>query len=148
MPQNCLTGACLCRSIAYNIVLPTSDSFPKVIICHCTNCKRYTGSSFSSNIIVPQSSLKYIKGSPKLYSDHSNKGGQVLREFCPDCGTPFTSRSNDDKEFIAVKSGTLDEEHRLNCAKLATEIYYHRKDIWVDEMGNEDVQRINGSMDV
>ncbi|KAI3106525.1 hypothetical protein CBS147333_6628 [Penicillium roqueforti] len=115
-------------------MLPASESPPKVIICHCTNCKRYTGSSFSANIIVPQSSLQYIKGSPKLYSDRSNKDTQVLRELCPDCGTPFTSRSSDDQEVIAVKSRTLDEEHRLNCAKLAMEIYYHRKDKWVDEI--------------
>ncbi|KGO75794.1 Glutathione-dependent formaldehyde-activating enzyme/centromere protein V [Penicillium italicum] len=146
MAQKYLTGACLCKNIVYRIMLSASESFPKVIICHCTNCKRYTGSSFSANIIVPQPSLEYIKGSPKLYSDRSDKGGQVLREFCPDCGTPFTSRSSDDNEVVAVKSGTLDEEHRLNCAKLEMEIYYHRKDKWVDDMGNEDVPRVNGSM--
>ncbi|KAJ5955465.1 hypothetical protein N7501_009744 [Penicillium viridicatum] len=146
MAQNYLTGACLCKNVVYRIMLPASESFPKLIICHCTNCKRYTGSSFSANIIVPQSSLEYIKGSPKLYLDRSDRGGQVLREFCPDCGTPFTSRSGDDEEVVAVKSGTLDEEHRLSCANLATEIYYHRKDKWVDDLGNEDVERINGSM--
>ncbi|KAJ5533811.1 hypothetical protein N7527_000065 [Penicillium freii] len=146
MAQNYLTGACLCKNIVYRIRLPTSESFPKLIICHCTNCKRYTGSSFSANIIVSQSSLEYIKGSPKLYLDSSDRGGQVLREFCPDCGTPFTSRSGDDEEVVAVKSGTLDEEHRLSCAKLATEIYYHRKDKWVNDLENEGVERINGSM--
>ncbi|KAJ6186254.1 hypothetical protein N7519_007555 [Penicillium mononematosum] len=143
MAPNCLTGACLCKNIVYRIMLPT-ESFPKVIICHCTNCKRYTGSSFSANIIVPKSSLEYTKGTPKMYLDHGDRGGQVMREFCPDCGTPFTS-SSDDQE-VAVKSGTLDEGHRLNCAELAAEIYYHRKDKWVDDMGNEDVRRINGSM--
>jgi hypothetical protein len=117
-----------------------------VILCHCTNCKRYTGSGFSANIVVPQSSFEYTKGSPKLYSDRGDRGGVVLREFCADCGTPFTSRSGDDEEEVAVKSGTLDDGDRLKCAELGMEIYYHRKDGWVDGMGDEGVKRVNGSM--
>jgi hypothetical protein len=94
---------------------------------------------------VPQSTFAYTKGSPKVYLDRGNRGARVFREFCSDCGTPFTSRSDGGTE-LAVKSGTLDEEHRLDCTKLATEIYYHRKDTWVDQMGNEEVPRVNGSM--
>ncbi|KAJ5883106.1 uncharacterized protein N7473_009992 [Penicillium subrubescens] len=148
MAQTYLTGACLCKNIAYRITLPTPGTLPKVILCHCTNCKRYTGSGFSANIVVPQSSFEYTKGSPKLYSDRGDRGGVVVvREFCPDCGTPFTSRSGDDGEEVAVKSGTLDDEHRVKCAELGMEIYYHRKDGWVDGMGDESVKRVNGSMD-
>ncbi|KAJ5761087.1 hypothetical protein N7520_008243 [Penicillium odoratum] len=116
----------------------------QVIICHCTNCKRNTGSGFSANIVVPKSSFEYTKGSPKVYVDRSDKDVRVLREFCSDCGTPFTS-SSDDVEF-AVKSGTLDEEHRLNCANLASEIWHNRKDKWVDQLRDERVRKINGSM--
>ncbi|OOQ83431.1 hypothetical protein PEBR_34529 [Penicillium brasilianum] len=133
MAPTYLTGACLCKSIAYRITLPTPEPLPKVdsthqillppsetpsnkihqiIICHCINCKRYTGSGFSANIIVPQSSFKYTQGSPQLYLDGSDKGGVVYREFCPDCGTPFTSRSDDDEDEVAVKSGTLNDEDR------------------------------------
>ena len=71
---------------------------------------------------------------------------QVLREFCPDCGTPFTSRSSDDEEVVAVKSGTLDDEYRVQCSELEMEIYYHQKDGWVDGLGGEGVKRVDGSM--
>ncbi|RAH63265.1 DUF636 domain protein [Aspergillus piperis CBS 112811] len=146
MAQNNLTGACLCRNITYRITLPDPETYPKLIICHCTHCKRYTGSSFSANIIIPQASFEYTKGTPKLYTDSSKRGVQVLREFCPDCGTPFTSRSSDDEEVVAVKSGTLDEEYRVKCSELEMEIYYHRKDGWVDGLGGEEVKRVDGSM--
>jgi hypothetical protein len=82
-----------------------------------------------------------------LYSDRSNKGVIVLREFCPDCGSPFTSRSGDDEEEVAVKSGTLDDEDRVKCAELGLEIYFHRKDQWVDGMGDGGVKRVDGSME-
>ncbi|KAJ5953513.1 hypothetical protein N7454_000409 [Penicillium verhagenii] len=146
MAQTYLTGACLCKNIVYRVVLPAPESYPDLIICHCTNCKRYTGAGFSTNIIVPSSDFQYTKGSPKLYLDNDNKGGKVRREFCPDCGTPFTSQSENDMRAIAVKSGTLDEQHRIKCTKLAAEIYHHRKDGWVANIGTKDVRRIDGSM--
>ncbi|CEO59381.1 hypothetical protein PMG11_04057 [Penicillium brasilianum] len=142
-----LTGTCLCKSIAYRITLPTPEPLPKIILCHCINCKRYTGSGFSVNIIVPRSSFKYTQGSPKLYLDGSDKGGVLYREFCPDCGTPFTSRSDDDEDEVAVKSGTLNDEDRERCVELGMEIYCHRKDGWVDGIGGEGVRKVNGSMD-
>ena len=124
-----------------------SNGKNQIILCHCTNCKRYTGSGFSANIIVPQSSFAYTQGSPKLYSDRSDKGGLVLREFCPDCGSPFTSRSEGDEgKEVAVKSGTLNDGDRVRCQELGMEIYYHRRDGWVDGMGDEEVKRVDGSM--
>lgn len=45
-----------------------------------------------------------------------------------------------------MKSGTLDDEHRVKCSELEMEIYYHRKDGWVDGLGDEGVKRVDGSM--
>lgn len=82
-----------------------------------------------------------------MYLDGSDKGGVVYREFCADCGTPFTSRSDDDEEEeVAVKSGTLDDEDRERCGEVGLEIYSHRKDGWVDGIGAEGVKKVNGSM--
>ncbi|KAJ5673779.1 hypothetical protein N7462_009218 [Penicillium macrosclerotiorum] len=149
MSPNFLTGSCLCKNITYRIDLPKSEPYPnpyhQLVICHCINCKRYTGSGFSTNIVVSQSSFTYTSGQPKLFLDRSDNGNHVRREFCPDCGTPFTSQSSTGDD-VAVKSGTLDEQCRLQCANLTTEIYYHRKDAWVDEIGNDKVQKLNGSM--
>ncbi|EPS25263.1 hypothetical protein PDE_00196 [Penicillium oxalicum 114-2] len=118
----------------------------QVILCHCHNCKRNTGSGFSANIVVPHSKFEYTQGTPKVYSDRSDKGPAVLREFCPACGTPFSSRTDDGSDEVAVKSGTLDEEDRVRCSKLGMEIFYHRKDEWVDGMSDQGVVRRNGSM--
>ncbi|OJJ46799.1 hypothetical protein ASPZODRAFT_132949 [Penicilliopsis zonata CBS 506.65] len=130
-----LTGSCLCKKITYQINLPTSN-LPK----------RNTGSGFSANIVVPKSSMQYTQGSPKLFLDRGDLGGEVGREFCPDCGTPLTSLPSDDPECVVVKSGTLDDQDRERCTELRLEIYHHRKDKWVDSIGHEDVKKLNGSM--
>ncbi|KKK25241.1 hypothetical protein ARAM_003180 [Aspergillus rambellii] len=143
MAQKTLTGACLCGKITYTIDLPATELNPKVIICHCTSCKRYTGSGFSTNIIVPKSSLRYTSGIPKVFLDPTpDRGGECPRHFCGDCGSHFTSSPQDTPEMYAVKSGTLDEEHRKACGELALEIYCKRRDIWVDSMADEQVRRL------
>ncbi|KAJ5359543.1 uncharacterized protein N7496_011956 [Penicillium cataractarum] len=134
MAPSYLTGACLCKKNS----IPHYSAHSRAVA---------QGSGFSANIVVAQSSFEYTKGSPKLYLDGSNKGGVVYREFCADCGTPFTSRSDDDEEEVAVKSGTLDDEDRERCGELGMEIYCRRKDGWVDGIGGEGVKKLNQSMD-
>ncbi|KAJ5102326.1 hypothetical protein NUU61_004548 [Penicillium alfredii] len=138
------TGSCLCKNITYRIDLPASEPVPEIVLCHCTNCKHYTGSGFSANIIVPQTSLNFTEGTPKLYLDRNDRGGQVRRTFCANCGSPLTSQPSGEDRMIVVKSGTLDDESRANCGKLSMEIYHQRKDRWTDALGQEGVQRING----
>ncbi|KAL5355521.1 Mss4-like protein [Aspergillus floccosus] len=145
MADQTLTGACLCRNITYRIDLPASEPTPKVILCHCTSCKRYTGSGFSANIAVPVSALTYTTGTPKVYLDASDRGPQVRREFCGDCGAPLSSQMGDVPHIIIMKSGTLDDEHRASC-ELGMEIFCSSKDAWVDGMKEETVQQLDRGM--
>ncbi|KAF9884740.1 hypothetical protein FE257_001302 [Aspergillus nanangensis] len=141
-----LTGACLCRNITYRIDLPESEPIPKVVLCHCTSCKRYTGSGFSANIVVPSTALKYTTGTPKLYLDSSDRGPQVRREFCGDCGTPLSSQPGDAPQVIIMKSGTLDDEDRARCGQLGLEIFNKSRDGWLEGMTDGDVQKLEGGM--
>ncbi|BDD59990.1 hypothetical protein MPDQ_002274 [Monascus purpureus] len=143
MSQKSYTGSCLCGDIKYRIDLPSAEP-PKVFLCHCTTCKRYTSSGFSANIIIPKPNCHYTKGSPKVYLGENDTGGIVRREFCGNCGASLLSKPSDDRGVIFVKSGTLDGEFREECRELGGEIYYHRKDGWVDGMKEEGVLRING----
>ncbi|PKX89340.1 GFA family protein [Aspergillus novofumigatus IBT 16806] len=145
MSQKSYTGTCLCNAVTYRIDLPDSTT-PKVILCHCINCKRYTGSGFSANIAVPKTSLHWTKGQPKLYVDKSERGTGVPRMFCGDCGTPFTSVPSGQDEVIIIKTGTLDDPYRDECGELAMEIWCVRKDKWVEQMKDETITRLDKSM--
>ncbi|EAW12344.1 GFA family protein [Aspergillus clavatus NRRL 1] len=146
MAQKSMTGTCLCNAITYRIDLPASEPTPKVILCHCINCKRYTGSGFSANIVVPKSGLHWTKGQPKLFIDKSDEGLDVPRMFCGDCGAHFTSEPSGDHGRIVIKTGTLDEPYRQECGELVVELWCKRKDKWVDAMKEENVQRLDASM--
>lgn len=113
--------------------------------CHCLSCKRYTGSAFSSNIIVPQTAFKFTEGQPKLYmDDNTDRGVKLRRQFCGDCGSPFTSEPTAAPDIICIKSGTLDDPDAFS--ELGMEIYYHRKDKFLEHLADEKVPRKDGGM--
>ena len=96
--------------------------------------------------MIPLSALRFLTGTPKLYMSESAVNGLIRRQFCGDCGSPLTSEPKEaEGKSIVVKSGTLDEESRERCGALTAEIWYHRKDKWVDQIGAEGVMKISGS---
>ncbi|KAL2859529.1 Mss4-like protein [Aspergillus pseudodeflectus] len=143
MATKTLTGACLCGKITYAIDLPATEPNPKVVLCHCTSCKRYSGGGFSTNIMIPRESFRYTSGTPKVFLDPSTDSGNLLpREICGDCGCHFTS-AMPDWPVVALKWGTLDEEHRAGT-ELLGEIYCKRKDAWLESLGRGDFLRAEG----
>lgn len=123
--------------------LPTVD-VQQVILCHCNNCKRYTGSAFSANFSVPQSALTWTTEEPKLFIDASDAGRPVRRQFCGDCGSPLTSKPSAGPDVIIMKWGTLNDEDRGRMQDLGAEIYCARRDEYLNQLNDPAVQRIEG----
>ncbi|BCS28128.1 GFA family protein [Aspergillus puulaauensis] len=134
MSTKTLNGSCLCGKITYALDLPASEPNPKIVACHCTSCKKYTGSAFSSNLMLSPSSIRYTSSTkPSIFTDNSTDSGNPLaRALCSECGSHFTSSPQDAPTWTALKWGTLDEEARAQCNELGGEIYCKRRDGWVD----------------
>jgi hypothetical protein len=68
-------GKCLCGTVRYRVVgNPTVSS-----ICHCTFCKRRTGSAFGMAAYFDESVVKIIKGNLKTYEYRSDENGRWLK---------------------------------------------------------------------
>ncbi|KAE8398928.1 Mss4-like protein [Aspergillus pseudonomiae] len=135
MAEKSLTGACLCGKITYRVDLPTGTPSPKVALCHCEDCKRNTGTPFSSNLLVPKPTFTYTAGTPKVYTHPSGDlGNELQRHFCGDCGSPLNTQPGG-RGVVTVKTGTLDAESRGELG-LALEIYCKRREPWVDQIGS------------
>ncbi|KAF7591593.1 hypothetical protein BBP40_001291 [Aspergillus hancockii] len=163
MTDTTFRGRCSCQKISYQVDLPADAPTPKVparipppnppppsgvppvqsnvtdlsrkiAVCHCNNCKRTTGSAFSSNFIVPKSTFTYTAGTPKVYRASGDTGSEVQMHFCGDCGNTVTSQTPG-TEKVVIKAGTLDEESRRQL-DLGLEIYGKRKDRWVGQLGS------------
>jgi hypothetical protein len=119
------TGHCLCGAISYRF-----DAEPdNVVLCHCDDCQRHSGSAFSVNLFVPRAALK-IKGTPKSHQTvGTENGGTSDRMFCGECGTPIFTQIHALPDVVLVKAGTLDDRSGL---KPSAEIWWRRAQDWIE----------------
>lgn len=121
-----ISGKCLCGSIEYS-----GDAEPVFcIVCHCDDCQRQTGTSFSMTVGVPKSSIK-IENEDKLkeFLGESASGNKVRRKFCPDCGSPILSMISMAPDMYMIKAGTMDDKSWL---KPTHQFWCSEKQPWLE----------------
>ena len=95
------TGSCLCGAVKYEI----RGEFGPAYFCHCSNCRKASGSAFAANVVVDADDFVLVQGEASLRSYRSSE--KLQRLFCADCGSPIASR-RDDVAQVRVRLGTLD----------------------------------------
>lgn len=96
-------GQCLCGSIVYEI----DGELGGIEFCHCSQCRRASGTAFASNMSVAAANFRIVHGEAALKAYESSPGKQ--RVFCANCGSPIISRPTGDAPILRVRVGTLDE---------------------------------------
>jgi len=94
-------GACLCGAVAVEI----SGQISSIIHCHCSLCRRSSGTAFATNGFVQTSDFNVVKGAENL-SSYAFKPGR-LRHFCRTCGSPVYSSNEQDPARIRVRLGII-----------------------------------------
>lgn len=74
-----LEGGCHCGAIRYQV---SGDAITHAL-CHCTDCRRTSGSPMVGWTMYPSDAVKITKGNPKIYISSQN----ARRHFCENCGT-------------------------------------------------------------
>ncbi len=71
-------GSCLCGAVEYSY----TGSPMTTALCHCTDCQKWSGSAYTSNVVVPRKEFKVTKGSPKHYNVKGDSGKMNDHWFC------------------------------------------------------------------
>ena len=100
-----ISGSCLCGNITFDYQGEMADA----AYCHCTDCRKTTGSAFNISVGLQAAHFKVTKGSPKGYTKTADSGRDLTRHFCPDCGTPLFTSSPSRPGMIYVKAGALND---------------------------------------
>ena len=94
-----LSGKCLCGAVQYTV----ADEFRYAANCHCSNCRRTTGSAFKPFAGIESGKLALTEASAKLmlFGQESNHDAH-----CSVCGSLLYSlvRNGD---YVHVAMGTL-----------------------------------------
>ena len=122
MPDEKITGSCLCGEVSYEFTGPV-----KVFqYCHCTRCQKITGSAHASNIIIDPENFKWIRGEEKVGRYELSEAKHFASSFCKICGStlPWITQS---KKAMIVPAGTLDDDPKV---KPIHNIFYADKACW------------------
>jgi hypothetical protein len=100
-----ITGGCLCSNVrfAYTGTLGTAA------YCHCSDCRKCTGSAFNVSVAMEIKDFKITTGSPKGFTKSGASGNELTRHFCPDCGSPLFTSSPCHPDLVYVKAGAFDD---------------------------------------
>jgi hypothetical protein len=94
-----LAGECLCRAVRYAV----ADAFEYAANCHCSNCRRATGSAFKPFAGIARGKLSVVKGEDDLMIFGDAAGHDA---HCRRCGSLLYSVVREGA-FVHVTMGTL-----------------------------------------
>jgi hypothetical protein len=78
-----LAGECFCRAVRYEV----EDTFAYALNCHCSNCRRTTGSAFKPFAGIMREKLSVTRGGDNLtiYGDKANHDAHCGRRRVRPC---------------------------------------------------------------
>jgi hypothetical protein len=99
-------GGCLCGAVRYRVTgEPVAAG-----VCHCTFCKRGTGSAFRVIALFRGTAVEITAGALKIYEYRSDESNRWVRlEFCPSCGTTVANTAEWIPGIRGITVGTFDE---------------------------------------
>lgn len=104
MSDGVLRGSCLCGAVAFEVALPLSG----FVYCHCSRCRKATGSGRAANLRVPPAQLRWIAGSELVARWDLPTARSFATAFCTRCGCPLPHATRSGREMI-VPAGALDD---------------------------------------
>ncbi len=99
------TGGCLCGEIRFEF----SGESVGMAHCHCSDCRKASGSAFATVVGISLSGFTMLQGEPKEFAIEAESGNRVTRCFCPQCGSQLYSKNPKAPDVIWIKAGSLDD---------------------------------------
>ena len=108
MNNETINGSCLCDTVKYHITGP----FKIFQYCHCSRCRKSTGSAFSPNIFVPPEKFSWITGEAFVGRYEHPDAKYFASCFCKQCGSTLPWLVQGGRNVV-VPAGTLDEHPNI-----------------------------------
>lgn len=105
-----LHGSCLCDQVRYEI----RGTPMAMYYCHCGTCRKASGSSFATNLLVAADDFVITSGRELLSKFESSPN--KYRHFCSRCASPVYSQADNTKHLVSVRGGTLNEDPGMKAS--------------------------------
>ncbi|BBN82526.1 S-(hydroxymethyl)glutathione synthase [Pseudoalteromonas sp. A25] len=120
-----MKGVCLCGGIQFEILGTT----PNLYQCHCSVCRKSTGSSSNTATIVKSEQFRWSHTNSDIQTFTLQSGYRI--DFCKRCGSPVPNQLRD-KELVWIPAGLLENTE----LKVTQHIFVSSKAHW-DMIGGQ-----------
>jgi hypothetical protein len=121
MSESTIRGSCLCGAVKYEVAPP----FKLMVHCHCSRCRKGTGTGHATNIIVDPGQLRWLSGETAIRRFDLPGAKSFAKWFCGNCGCPLPRHSRSGK--MVVPAGSLDTVPPI---KPTDHIYWESRAPW------------------
>ena len=114
-------GDCLCGKVRYQ-----AEGAPIwVAHCHCKSCRKASGAPMVTWAGYRPDTVTWTEGAAKPFASSPD----VLRRFCPDCGTPLSYESTRWPDELHILVATLDEPESVTPT---AHVYWSEHLAWLE----------------
>jgi len=104
-----MQGKCLCGEVRFSL----SGELPDLYQCHCSLCRKVSGSSSNSAMKIERAQLRWDAGEDLIHRYETDSG--FKSHFCSRCGSPLPNpTANDSAWWVPV--GLLENGEGLRIA--------------------------------
>lgn len=102
-----IQGSCICGQCSFE----SSGEMFDVLHCHCTNCRKLTGSAFATygGVLVDQ--FQWLCDIACMNEIRTSR--DIVRFFCSTCGSMMASIDNKERKTIYLSVGVLDSDTKV-----------------------------------
>ncbi|HDZ45593.1 hypothetical protein LCGC14_0097060 [marine sediment metagenome] len=121
-----MRGECLCGGVAFEI----EGELPNLYQCHCSLCRKATGSAANAATFVDEQSFRWMSGQSNIRSFQKPTG--YRSDFCSVCGSPVPNKLRD-TDLIWVPAGLLDG---ATFSQISVHLHLSSAATWTQEAGS------------
>jgi hypothetical protein len=97
-------GSCLCGEVVFEVEGP----FDHFLNCHCSRCRKASGTAHSCEVIVKASALRWLRGEASVARFDLPHARSFATAFCKTCGSPMPHLTRSGREAI-IPAGGFDD---------------------------------------
>lgn len=106
-------GGCQCGAVRFT----TSDTPVRAMACHCTSCKRRTGSPYGIGVYFNDSEITFNDAERATYRFQSDTTDRWLQnEFCVNCGSTISWTLEMRPGLRSIAGGSFDDPNWFDVA--------------------------------
>ena len=109
MASKTIRGGCLCGKVAFEIQGP----FEGFRYCHCSRCRKATGSAHAANIFIKPEQFRWIRGEEDVRRYDVPEAERFATCFCQFCGSPCPRMARTGDRFT-IPSGSLEDDPEIS----------------------------------